>query len=58
MSDTQKDAIILYLREIIRELEQEKKDLCKQLGLIYRPKNQVERNGAGETNGGAGAGDT
>ena len=68
MSDTQKDAIILHLREIIRELEQEKKDLCKQLGLLYRPKNQPERDGAGgdtngDTNGGTGetkggAGDT
>jgi hypothetical protein len=55
MSDTQKDAIILHLREIIRELEQEKKDLCKQLGLLYRPKNQPERDGAGDdTNGGTG----
>jgi len=55
MSDTQKDAIILHLREIIRELEQEKKDLCKQLGLLYRPKNQTDRDGAGgETNGGTG----
>ena len=54
MSDTEKDAIILYLREIIRELEKENKDLCKQLGLLYKPKNQTERDGAGETNGGAG----
>jgi hypothetical protein len=54
MSDTQKDAIILHLREIIRELEQEKKDLCKQLGLLYRPKNQTDRDGAGDDpNGGA-----
>lgn len=62
MSDTQKDAIILHLREIIRELEKENKDLCKQLGLLYKPKNQTERDGVGvgvgETNGGAGAGDT
>ena len=54
MSDTEKDAIILYLREIIRELEKENKDLCKQLGLLYKTKNQTERDGAGETNGGAG----
>jgi len=55
MSDTQKDAIILHLREIIRELEQEKKDLCKQLGLLYRPKNQTDRDGAGDDpNGGTG----
>jgi hypothetical protein len=62
MSDTQKDAIILHLREIIRELEKEKKDLCKQLGLLYRPKNQPDRDGAGddpnvgtgETKGGTG----
>ena len=54
MSDTQKDAIILHLREIIRELEKENKDLCKKLGLLYRPKYQAECNGAGETNGGVG----
>ena len=55
MSDTQKDVIILHLREIIRELEQEKKDLCKQLGLLYRPKNQADRDGAGgDPNGGTG----
>jgi len=55
MSDTQKDAIILHLREIIRELEKENKDLCKQLGLLYRPKNQTDRDGAGDDpNGGTG----
>jgi hypothetical protein len=58
MSDTQKDTIILHLREIIRELEKENKDLCKKLGLLYRPKNQPERDepngGTGETKGGAG----
>jgi len=57
MSDTQKDAIILHLREIIRELEKENKDLCKKLGLLYRPKNQTDRDepngGTGETKGGA-----
>jgi hypothetical protein len=63
MSDTQKDAIILHLREIIRELEQEKKYLYKRLGFIYRPKSQPEldgvaqseRDGAGDDpNGGTG----
>lgn len=64
MSDTQKDAIILHLREIIRKLEKENKDLCKQLGLLYKPKNQTERDGVGvgvsvgETNGGVEVGDT
>ena len=32
-----KDAIILHLRKIIRELEKENKELYKKLGLIYRP---------------------
>ncbi len=55
MSDIQKDAIILYLREIICELEKENKELCKKLGLLYRPKYQPDRDGAGgETKGGAG----
>lgn len=55
MSDIQKDAIILYLREIICELEKENKELCKKLGLLYRPKYQPDRDGAGdEPNGGAG----
>ena len=48
MSDTQKDTIILHLREIIRELEKENKDLCKKLGLLYRPKYQSERDGVGQ----------
>ena len=57
MSDTQKDAIILHLREIIRELEKENKDLCKKLGLLYRPKYQPDRDGVGEAVGAGDAGD-
>ena len=40
--DTDADAIILRLRDIIRELVKENKDLYKKLGLIYRPRIQIE----------------
>ena len=40
--DIDADAIILYLRDIIQELENENKELCKKLGLIYRPRIQFE----------------
>ena len=35
-----KDNIILRLQQIICELENENKELCKKLGLIYRPRIQ------------------
>jgi hypothetical protein len=35
-----KDNIILRLQQIISELENENKELCKKLGLIYRPRIQ------------------
>lgn len=37
-----KDNIILRLQQIISELENENKELCKKLGLIYRPRVQFE----------------
>lgn len=40
--DTDADAIILRLRDIIRELVKENKELYKKLGLIYRPRIQIE----------------
>ncbi len=40
--DTDADAIILRLRDIFRELVKENKDLYKKLGLIYRPRIQIE----------------
>jgi hypothetical protein len=40
--DTDADAIILRLRDIIRELVKENKELYKKLGLVYRPRIQIE----------------
>jgi hypothetical protein len=51
-----KDNIILSLQQIISELENENKELCKKLGLIYRPRIQFggkndPNDGDGEDNG-------
>lgn len=51
-----KDNIILRLQQIISELENENKELCKKLGLIYRPRIQFggkndPNDGDGEDNG-------
>ena len=48
------DTIILHLREIIRELEKENKELYKKLGLIYRP---VQSGSKGKDDGKDGDGD-
>jgi hypothetical protein len=40
--DIDADAIILHLRDIIQELVKENKELCKKLGLLYKPRIQIE----------------
>lgn len=40
-TDADTDAIILHLHDIIRELVKENKELCKKLGLIYKPRIQI-----------------